>query len=98
MLAQLADVFAKVKGLITDLIEKTRVEDDINWRCRVEDGTAHHDNENLCWSLHLDKENKAALRHVRILSMKDDGSVVKISLAGNYNAFMEYAEGCHIYE
>jgi len=41
---------------------------------------------------------------VRILSMKDDGSVVKISFqgeektgtlkVGNYNAFMQDAEGC----
>jgi len=66
---------------------------------------------NLCWAYegaHAGKhsaENKPAPRHVRILSMEDDGSVVKISYqgeekqgpilrVGNYNAFMQDAEGC----
>lgn len=49
-------------------------------------------------------ENKPAPRHVRILSLEDDGSVVKISFqgeeksgilkVGNYNSFMQDAEGC----
>lgn len=64
---------------------------------------------NLCWAYqkHADGptlENKPAPRHVRILSMKDDGSVVKISFqgeeksgtlkVGTYNAFVQDAEGC----
>jgi hypothetical protein len=70
---------------------------------------------NLCWAYNAPTlptsgpvlENKPAPRHVRILSMKDDGSVVKISFqgeekgggkgklsVGNYNAFMQDAEGC----
>jgi len=66
--------------------------------------------ENLCWAWDREDkhgvtlENVHAPRHVRILSMKDDGSVVKISFqgevksgtlkVGNYNAFMQDAEGC----
>merc|ERR1719316_1174927 len=65
--------------------------------------------ENICWAYQKDPkgptlENKPAPRHVRILSMKEDGSVVKISFqgeeksgtlkVGNYNAFMQDAEGC----
>jgi hypothetical protein len=65
--------------------------------------------KNMCWAYGKDAtgpalENKEAPRHVRILSMKDDGSVVKISFqgemktgtlkVGNYNAFMQDAEGC----
>jgi hypothetical protein len=65
--------------------------------------------ENVCWSWDTQKsgptlENKEAPGHVRILSMKDDGSVVKISFqgeektgklsVGNYNSFMQDAEGC----
>jgi hypothetical protein len=66
--------------------------------------------ENVCWAYQREDasgptlENKPAPRHVRILSMKDDGSVVKISFqgeehagrlrVGNYNAFMQDAEGC----
>jgi len=66
--------------------------------------------ENVCWAWNVESpfgatlENKPAPRHVRILSMKDDGSVVKISFqgeektgtlkVGNYNAFMQDAEGC----
>jgi hypothetical protein len=66
--------------------------------------------ENLCWAYDSpiknshSLENVEAPRHVRILSMKDDGSVVKISFqgeektgtlkVGNYNAFMQDAEGC----
>jgi hypothetical protein len=66
--------------------------------------------ENVCWAWNRDDasgptlDNKEAPGHVRILSMKDDGSVVKISFqgeekqgtlkVGNYNAFMQDAEGC----
>lgn len=66
--------------------------------------------DNVCWAYGRDDaagptlDNKPAPRHVRILSMKDDGSVVKISFqgeekqgmlkVGNYNAFMQDAEGC----
>jgi len=66
--------------------------------------------ENVCWAYQREDasgptlENVHAPRHVRILSMKDDGSVVKISFQGeektgtlrvaNYNAFMQDAEGC----
>jgi hypothetical protein len=66
--------------------------------------------ENVCWSYGREgvtgppAENKHAPRHVRILSMKDDGSVVKVSFQGEektgtlkigtYNAFMQDAEGC----
>jgi polyhydroxyalkanoate synthesis regulator phasin len=66
--------------------------------------------EHVCWAYQRDDasgptlENVHAPRHVRILSMKDDGSVVKISFqgeektgtlkVGNYNAFMQDAEGC----
>jgi hypothetical protein len=66
--------------------------------------------ENVCWAYQREDasgptlENKEAPRHVRILSMKDDGSVVKISFqgeektgtlnVGTYNAFMQDAEGC----
>jgi hypothetical protein len=65
--------------------------------------------EHICWAWDTQKtgntlDNKPAPRHVRILSMKDDGSVVKISFQGeektgtlkvaNYNAFMQDAEGC----
>jgi len=66
--------------------------------------------ENLCWAYDApiknshSLENVEAPRHVRILSMKDDGSVVKISFqgeektgtlkVGNYNVFMQDAEGC----
>jgi hypothetical protein len=64
----------------------------------------------MCWAYQGDnlsektKENVEAPRHVRILSLKEDGSVVKISFqghmksgtlkVGNYNAFMQDAEGC----
>jgi hypothetical protein len=60
--------------------------------------------ENVCWAWNREDasgpslDNKEAPKHVRILSMKDDGSVVKISFqgeektgtlkVGNYNAFM----------
>jgi polyhydroxyalkanoate synthesis regulator phasin len=66
--------------------------------------------DNVCWAWNRDDaagptlENKEAPGHVRILSMKDDGSVVKISFqgeektgtlkVGNYNSFMQDAEGC----
>merc|ERR1719329_2094840 len=66
--------------------------------------------ENLCWAYQGEnlseksKENVEAPRHIRILSLKEDGSVVKISFqgemktgtlkVGNYNAFMQDAEGC----
>jgi hypothetical protein len=66
--------------------------------------------ENVCWAWNRDDasgptlDNKEAPGHVRILSMKDDGSVVKISFqgeekqgtlkVGNYNSFMQDAEGC----
>jgi hypothetical protein len=66
--------------------------------------------DNLCWAWNRDDaagatlDNKEAPGHVRILSLKDDGSVVKISFqgeektgtlkVGNYNAFMQDAEGC----
>jgi len=66
--------------------------------------------ENICWAYdRSDKtgpslENVHAPRHVRILSMKDDGSVVKISFqgeektktlkVGNYLAFTQDGEGC----
>ena len=65
---------------------------------------------NLCWAWNREDasgpslDNKEAPKHVRILSMKDDGSVVKISFqgeektgtlkVGNYNSFMQDAEGC----
>jgi len=66
--------------------------------------------DNVCWAYGREDasgptlDNKPAPRHVRILSMKDDGSVVKISFqgeekqgmlkVGNYNAFMQDAEVC----
>jgi len=65
--------------------------------------------EHICWAWDGQNDgatldNVEAPRHVRILSMKDDGSVVKISFQGeektgvlkvaNYNAFMQDAEGC----
>jgi len=66
--------------------------------------------ENICWAYdRTDKtgpslDNVHAPRHVRILSMKDDGSVVKISFqgeeksktlkVGNYLAFTQDGEGC----
>merc|ERR1719171_85974 len=66
--------------------------------------------ENICWAYNSKDpkgptlDNKPAPRHVRILPMTEDGSVVKISFqgeektgtlkVGNYNAFMQDAEGC----
>jgi len=66
--------------------------------------------ENICWAYdRTDKtgpslDNVHAPRHVRIMSMKDDGSVVKISFQGeeksktlkigNYLAFTQDGEGC----
>jgi hypothetical protein len=66
--------------------------------------------ENMCWAYQRQDasgptlDNVEAPRHVRILSLEDDGSVVKISFqgeeksgtlkVGNYNAFMQDAEGC----
>jgi len=66
--------------------------------------------EHVCWAWNREDasgptlDNKPAPKHVRILSMKEDGSVVKISFQGeektgtlkvaNYNAFMQDAEGC----
>lgn len=62
-----------------------------------------------CWAYSEDAtgptaENVEAPKHIRILSMKDDGSVVKVSFQGemktgvlrigNYNAFLQNAEGC----
>jgi hypothetical protein len=70
--------------------------------------------DNICWAYQRKDakgptlENKPAPRHVRILSLKKDGSVVKVSFQGeekggdkggllrvaNYNAFVQDAEGC----
>jgi len=66
--------------------------------------------DNICWAYdNADKtgptlDNVHAPRHVRILSMKDDGSVVKISFqgeeksktlkVGNYLSFTQDGEGC----
>jgi len=66
--------------------------------------------DNICWAYNRADasgptlENIEAPRHIRILSMEEDGSVVKISFqgqeksgtlkVGNYNAFMQDAEGC----
>jgi len=53
-------------------------------------------------------ENVPAPKHVRIMSMKSDGSVVKVSFqgeektgilrVGNYNSFLQNAEGCRAIE
>jgi len=65
--------------------------------------------DNICWAYQRQQEgptteNIEAPQHIRILSMEEDGSVVKISFqgqeksgvlrVGNYNAFMQDAEGC----
>jgi hypothetical protein len=66
--------------------------------------------DNVCWAYQRADasgptlDNVEAPRHIRILSMEEDGSVVKISFqgqeksgvlkVGNYNAFMQDAEGC----
>jgi hypothetical protein len=66
--------------------------------------------DNLCWAYHREDatgptlENIEAPRHIRILPMEEDGSVVKISFqgqeksgvlkVGNYNSFTQDAEGC----
>jgi hypothetical protein len=66
--------------------------------------------DNLCWAYHREDrsgpslDNVEAPDHIRILSMEEDGSVVKISFqgqeksgllrVGNYNAFTQDAEGC----
>jgi len=66
--------------------------------------------DNVCWAYtRADAsgptlENIEAPQHIRILSMEEDGSVVKISFQGqektgtlkvaNYNSFMQDAEGC----
>jgi len=66
--------------------------------------------DNVCWAYHRADasgptlDNVEAPGHIRILSLEEDGSVVKISFQGqeksgtlrvaNYNAFMQDAEGC----
>jgi hypothetical protein len=64
----------------------------------------------ICWTHGEDatgpnQENIEAPKHIRILPMKDDGSVVKISFqgemksgvlrVGNYDAFLQDAGGCN---
>jgi hypothetical protein len=66
--------------------------------------------DNVCWAYHRADASGPTLKnveapgHIRILSMEEDGSVVKISFQGqeksgkltigNYNAFMQDGEGC----
>jgi hypothetical protein len=66
--------------------------------------------DHVCWAYQREDasgptlKNVEAPQHIRILSMEEDGSVVKISFqgqeksgvlkVGNYNSFMQDAEGC----